>query len=178
MSSKYIFKLVVEESGKEIYSKPLSYEMVSSIVSNYDDNEENNDLFLIAAKHQASTVRENIAYKDKISEETLNLLINDKSIPVLRNLVRTESFKENASSSDIERLINLDVEIAQNIAGDVDSYQQADAGKIFSLLLGMEDPSILYSLANNYSTPKKVLKELANHSDPYVSSQAKRSLDN
>ena len=75
MSSKLLFKLVVEDDGKEIFSKPLSYAMVSSIVSDYDDNEENNDLFLIAAKHPASTVREYIACKDKISEETLNLYL-------------------------------------------------------------------------------------------------------
>jgi hypothetical protein len=177
MSKKLIFKLVIEDDGKEIFSKALSYEAVSNIASNYEDNVDNNDFFEIAAKHPASTVRENIAYKDKISEETLNLLMQDKSLPVLRNLVRTETFKENASADDIERLINLDVELAQNIAGDIDSYQQADAGRICSLILSMEDPSILSSLAGNYSAPKKILKELLNHADPYVAALAKRSLE-
>jgi len=177
MSSKLVFKLVVEDGGKEVFSKPLSYETVASITSSYEDAEESKDFFALVAKHPASTVRENVAYKDKISEEILSLLMTDKSIPVLRNLVRTEAFKENASAADIERLIHLDVEIAQNIAGDIDSYQQADASKLCAIILSMEDPSILASLAGNYSTPKKVLKELVNHSDPYVASEAKKRLE-
>jgi hypothetical protein len=177
MSSKLVFKLVVEDSGKEVFTKPLSYETVANIASSYEDSDESNGFFALAAKHPASSVRENIAYKDKLSEEILSLLINDKSIPVLRNLVRTEAFKENASAGDIERLIKLDVEIAQNIAGDIDSYQQADASKLCSVILELDDPSILASLAGNSSTPKKVLKELLNHSDPYVASEAKRRLE-
>jgi hypothetical protein len=105
------------------------------------------------------------------------MLISDKSVPVLRNLVRTESFKENASAADIERLIHLDVEIAQNIAGDLDSYQRADSNKLCSIILKMEDPSILASLAGNYSAPKKILKELVKHSDPHVASEAKKRLE-
>jgi hypothetical protein len=177
MSSKLLFKLVVEDSGEEVFSKPLSYETVANIVSGYDDADESNGFFALAAQHPASTVRENVAYKDKLSEEILGMLINDKSIPVLRNLVRTEAFKENAAADVIERLIKLDVEIAQNIAGDIDSYQQADASKLCTLILGLDDPSILASLAGNYSTPKKVLKELVNHSDPYVAAEAKRRLE-
>lgn len=177
MSSKLLFKLVVEDSGDEVFSKPLSYETVANIVSSYEDADESNGFFALAAQHPASSVRENVAYKDKLSEEILGLLINDKSIPVLRNLVRTEAFKENASAEVIERLIKLDVEIAQNIAGDIDSYQQADASKLCTLILGLDDPSILASLAGNYSTPKKVLKELVNHSDPYVAAEAKRRLE-
>jgi len=178
MSSKLVFKLVVEDSGKEVFSKSLSYETVANIASSYEDSDESNGFFALAAKHPASTVRENIADKDKLSEEILSLLIKDNSIPVLRNLVRTQAFKENGSADDVERLIKLDVEIAQNIAGDIDSYQQADASKLCSVILGLDDPSILVSLIGNCSTPKKVLKELLNHSDPYVASQAKKRLEN
>jgi len=177
MSSKLVFKLVIEDDGKEVFSEPLSYETLSNIASNYEDAEDSNKFFALAAQHPASSVRENIAYKDKISEEIMSTLIADKSIPVLRNLVRSEAFKENASAADIERLIHLDVEIAQSIAGDIDSYQQADASKLCAVILSMEDPSILASLAGNYSTPKKVLKELVNHPDPYVASEAKKRLE-
>lgn len=177
MTSKLIFKLVVEDGGKEVLSKSLSYDAVSSITSGFADIDENNDFFSLAAQHPASTVRENVAYKDKLSASTVEVLISDKSIPVLRNLVRTEGFKENASETEIERLMNLDVEIAQNIAGDIDSYQQADASNLCTIVLKMSDPSILASLAGNYSTPKKVLKELVKHQDPYVAAEAKRRLD-
>ena len=177
MSSNLVFKLVVEDGGKEVFSEPLSYETISNIASSYDDSKDSNKFFALAARHPASSVRENIAYKDNISKEILSLLKADKSLPVLRNLVRTVTFKKNASEEDIERLIRLDVEIAQNIAGDIDSYEQADAGKLCAIILSMEDPSILASLAGNYNTPKKVLKELVNNPDPYVALQAKNQLE-
>lgn len=177
MASKLTFKLVVEEDGNEVFSKPLSYEAVSNIVSNYEDEEGSNEFFTLAAKHPASSVRENVAYKDKISPEIMSILIKDSSIAVLRNIVRTESFKENAGPEDIERLIKLDVEIAQAIAGDIDSYQQADASKLCSLILALDDPSILAALAGNYNAPKKILKELVNHPDPHVANEAKRRLE-
>lgn len=177
MTSKLIFKLVVEDGGKEVFSKGLSYDDVASITSGFADIDENNDFFSLAAQHSASTVREYVAYKDKLSAPTVELLLGDKSIPVLRNLVGTEGFKENASASEIERLMNLDVEIAQNIAGNIDSYQQADASNLYAIILKMSDPSILASLAANDSTPKKVLKELAKHPEPYVAATAKRRLD-
>jgi hypothetical protein len=177
MSSKLVFKLVVEDGGKEVFSEPLSYETISNIASSYDDSKDSSKFFALAARHPASSVRENIAYKDNITKETLSLLKIDKSLAVLRNLVRTEAFKKNASEEDIERLIHLDVEIAQNIAGDIDSYEQADAVKLCAIFLSMEDPSILASLAGNYSAPKKVLKELANNPDPYVALQAKKQLE-
>ena len=42
-SEKIEFKLVIEEGGKQIYSKILSYESVANITSNYDDSSENID---------------------------------------------------------------------------------------------------------------------------------------
>jgi hypothetical protein len=97
MSSKLVFKLVVEDGGKEVFAEPLSYETISNIASSYDDSKDSNKFFALAARHPASSVRENIAYKDNISKEILSLLTADKSLPVLRNLVRTEAFKKNAS---------------------------------------------------------------------------------
>lgn len=176
MPDKLDFKLVIEKDGKPIYSQTLSYEIVASIVSSYADDSNNDDFFALAAKHPASTVRENVAYKDKISEETVNHLINDTSVPVLRNLSRSEAFKEHASHDVVEKLVKFDVEIAQNVAGDFESYQKANATKLCSALMSLPDPSISYSLASNYSTPKKLLKELQNHKDPYVASEARRRL--
>lgn len=177
MSSKLQFKLVIEEDGKQVYLKPLSYEIVANITSSYDDSIDNSDYFALAAKHPASSVRENVAYKDKMSKETLNQLINDSSVAVLRNLVRTEAFKEHAADDVIEKLVMFDLEIAQNIAGDFDSYQNANPTKLCATLMGLSDPSVSYALAGNYNSPKKILKELAGHSDPYVSSEAKRRLE-
>ncbi len=177
MSDTLEFKIVIEENGKSVYSNKLSYENVAIIVSNYEDNAKNNDFFALAAKHPATSVRENVAYKDKISEEIVNHLINDSSISVLRNLIRSEAFKEHASHEVVEKLVNFDIEIAQNVAGDFEAYQQANSTKLCTVLMALSDPSIAYSLAGNYNAPKKLLKELLNHNDPYVASEARRRLE-
>ena len=49
MSSEYIYKLVVEQNGKQVVTKALTYQMVGDITSSLDDNEENNDFFEVAA---------------------------------------------------------------------------------------------------------------------------------
>lgn len=177
MSKDLLFKLVVSESGKEKYTANLSYEAVSNIVSSFADNADSNDFFILAAQHAASSVRENVAYKDNLSAEVVEILSKDSSIGVLRNLVRSSAFRENATQVELERLIKLDTEIAQSIANNVDGFEQADTNKLAGLLATNEDPSVVASLAQNYSAPKKVLKTLVNHPDPYVASEAKARLE-
>jgi hypothetical protein len=177
MAKDLVFKLVISEAGKDTYTAKLSYEAVSNIVSNYSDNKESNDFFALAAQHAASTVRENVAYKDNLSADVVNVLSQDSSIAVLRNLARSSAFKENATQDLLDRLIKLDTEIAQTIASNVESFEQADVNKLAALLATHSDPSVVASLAQNYSTPKKVLKTLVNHPDPFVASEAKARLE-
>lgn len=177
MAKDLVFKLIVTNGGKEAYSANLSYEAVANVTSSFADNSENNDYFILAAQHPASTVRENLAYKDNLSSEVVELLSKDTSIGVLRNLVRSNAFKENATQAQLEQLIKLDTEIAQSIAGNVEGYEQADVNKLATLLAANDDPAVVASLAQNYSTPKKILKTLTTHSDPYVASEAKARLD-
>lgn len=178
MSAKLEFKLVVTEDGVEVLSKVLSYDAVSNIVSNASDNKDNEDLFVVAARHPASNVREYVAYKDHMPDSAMKLLSTDKSISVLRNLVRSQKFKEHATIEELEKLLLLDTEIAQSIAGDIESFVEADTSKLAALVATHSDPSVVASLAGSYSTPKKILKTLLNHTDPYVVSEAKGRLDN
>ena len=177
MPNDLVFKLVVTDSNKEVYETILSYEVISSIVSSYPDKEDSNEFFELAAQHSASVVRENVAYKDSLSIDVLNLLSKDKSIAVLRNLVRTNAFRENATQDEILDLINLDVEIAQTIANYVESFEKADINTLALALSKHDDPSVVASLAGNYGTPKKVLKTLVNHPDPYVANEARSRLE-
>jgi hypothetical protein len=176
MSKNLTFKLIISEDGSEKFSTNLSYDAVSSIVSNYPDNKESNDFLFFAAQHPASGVRENVAYKDNLNSDVLEILSADNSITVLRNLVRSNAFKEHVTQSELERLITLDTEIAQTIAYNVEAFEQADTNKLATLLTEHSDPSVAANLAQNYSTPKRILKILANHPDPYVASQAKERL--
>lgn len=178
MSKELVFKLVVSDSGKEKFSANLSFEMLSNIVSNFPDDKSSNDFLLLAAQHPASVVRENVAYKDNLSSEVLELLSKDSSIAVLRNLVSSGAFKENVTQEKLIDLIKLDTEIARRIANNIDSYEQADLSELATLISKHEDPSVVADLAQSYGTPKKILKTLLNHPDPYVSREARLRLEN
>ena len=124
MSSNIKFTLQATDDGKEVFTAPLSYDALANIVSNYPDHDDSNELFLLAARHPAATVRENVAYKDHLSLEAIDILAKDTSVAVLRNLVRSSAFREHATHEMLEKLINLDIEIAQSIANYIDSFKK------------------------------------------------------
>lgn len=178
MHSKIKFTVHASDDGKEVFTAPLSYEALANIISNYPDHEDSNDLFLLAARNPATIVRENVANKYHLSAEVVEILAKDRSVPVLRNLVRLSVFREQATHETLEKLIKLDIEIAQSIANNVELFQEADVVKLANLLAAHEDPSVAASLADNYNTPKKILKILLTHPDPYVANVAKARLGN
>ena len=177
MSSKFEYKLVITENGKEVLSKVLSYTAVSDILSNTGDSKDNVDLFTWAASHPASAVREYVASKDNLPESLVKKLSADKSIDVLRRLVNSKTYKEHASLDELEKLLSLDIEIAKSIASDIESFSEADTNKLCTIVAAHSDPSVVAILAGHYSTPKKILKSLLTHADPYVVSEAKGRLE-
>lgn len=177
MAPKLEFKLVVSENGNEVLSTTLSYEAMRNIISNASDNKDNSELFSLAAKHPAAEVREQVAHKDNLLPDAIELLSKDKSVSVLRNIVRTKKFKESASFEELGALLALDSEIAESIARDVEDYTEVDTNKLAQAIAEHPDPMVVAGLAGNYSTPKKILKSLLKHSDPYVVSEAKERLN-
>ena len=177
MAADITVKVVISEGSKEVLSTPISYNTFASVVSETPDSKGNQEFFAIAAKHLAQNVRENVASKDNLDKATVDLLSNDSSVNVLRNLVRTAGFKKYAKQDLLEKLIQQDPDIAQDIAGDRESYEQADANKIIDLIIKLNDPYVINSIASNYSTPKKILKILMAHPDPSVAFEAKKGHD-
>ncbi len=177
MANHLEYKLVVTENGNEIFSGNLSHEMVSPIISEYPDTAESADFFIVAAKHPASSVRENLADKENLPAEVLQALSADPSVSVLRNLVRGDGFKKFATQELLENLISRDVEIAQTVASWLTAYEKADTNKLAALLAAHSDPSVAASLADGWAMPKKILKNLLKHPDPWIACKAKQSLE-
>lgn len=176
MHSTLEFKLTVSEDGEKIYSRALSFEEVSSLVSSARDSKENEPFFAVAARHPASAVRECAASRDNLPDETVKLLMSDKSINVLRSLTRSRKFIQLASTEDLQRLSSIDTELAQNIACNVESFVEADTMKLAEFYAAHSDPGVVSYLAGNYATPKRVLRGLLKHSDPHVANEAKEQL--
>ena len=177
MKTKLVYKLVAYEDEKEILSEKLSFEILRVIISYLPDNFDQDPLYRLIAQHPSACIREEIANKDKISEEVCEILSKDNSVTVLRNLTRSNSFKEFGTYEILERLIKLDSECAENIASNIESYQQVDVSKLAELLFQHDDPRVLLSLANNYAAPKRILKNLAIHDDYAIANAAKKTLN-
>ncbi len=170
------YKLIVSNGKEVIHTSNLSYEALASVISSHPDTESSAELFEVMASHPAAYVRETVAYKDRLSHATVDILANDSSINVLRNLSRSAAFREHASFETVQKLLALDVEIAQNIANNLEGFEQCDMGKLATLLSEHQDLGVLAALAGTYNAPKKILKALAAHPDPYVAFQAKNTL--
>lgn len=181
MEKNLTFKLVVTDNDNAdcvISETKLPYDAVANTISYLPESKALNDFYKFAALHPAPNVRENIAYKDKISEEVFKILSEDKSISVLRSLTRSGAFKKYADETLVKKLINLDSECAQNIAGSLEELEHVDSDNVLNLLVSSRDPSIRYSMVNNYSTPKRILKMFLDDIDSQVSEEAKQRLEN
>lgn len=151
-SNNLSFQLVITEGDQTLFSTPVSYDAVANIISNTPNtnSQESDALFLIASKHPAASVREYVAGKDYLSKEVIEILSKDTSVSVLRYLVRTSAFREYADLESIKNMISLDVEVAQTIASEADSFDQVSASDIVAIVTDQGEPSVIAALDERY----------------------------
>lgn len=154
----------------------LGSQDLGNIVSNMSDQDTNAAVFNALAAHMASYVREQVAYKDNLNEATLDILIGDASVNVVRNAVRNQRARQSATTEQLVAAIARDVEAAENIAQSIESYENADIDKLAEVLMAHSDPKVRTALANNSSAPKKCLRALLKDSEPDTRLAAKSSL--
>jgi Asp-tRNA(Asn)/Glu-tRNA(Gln) amidotransferase C subunit len=172
-----IMKTTLMIEGKKKLSIEIGYDDLSSIVSSLPDSSDFEEVFNVLAAHPSATVRESIAGKDKINEETVNILASDSDAVVIRALVRSDAARDTLTTEQLIEMIKRDVDTAENIAGYVESYNNAEADDIAEALAQHSDPRVRNALAGNSSSPKKILKNLLKDEDPRVRASAKQSLE-
>lgn len=172
-----VMKTTLMIEGKKKLSIAIGYDDLSSIVSSLPDSPDFEEVFNVLAAHPSATVRESIAGKDKINEETVNMLAADSDAIVIRALVRSDAARDTLTTEQLIEMIKRDVDTAENIAGYVESYNNAEADDIAEALARHSDPRVRNALAGNSSSPKKILKNLLKDEDPRVRSSAKQSLE-
>ena len=142
---------------------------IESLVGSARDHVANTKMFVALAKHPSSSVRQAVAYKDKINPETAMALSNDSDLEVVRTIARNEIFKKIASEQVLKRLLEIgDRILSDTIATNLKYYENCDYDPIVEIILASKDPAIRLSIAENYDTPKRVLKKMANDPDPDV----------
>jgi hypothetical protein len=155
----------------------IGVDLLERIASNLNDNEENQLLFEELSKSSSAAIRSEIAYKDKINEETAKILLNDTDPKVLERILRNDIAKNIADMGVLQRIIDQNSEdVLKALADSIESFENISADVLANALLSKNNPSVDYSIASNYSTPKKILKQLLKHSDPDVVMAAKNSL--
>ncbi|MFN3456307.1 MAG: hypothetical protein ACK4Z8_01860 [Novosphingobium sp.] len=171
------YKLIIEIEGSAVFAEELGSEAVSGLIGRLPDTSENKELFGYLAKSASSEIRSDIACRDNLMEETVEYLSKDSSVDVRRRLSGQTPFREWASTELLLEYINADIECAKIIACSVGEYSNADTNKIAAELCKHPDPDVRNTLAGNWGTPKKFLKQLASDSDASVRSSAKQALD-
>jgi hypothetical protein len=157
----------------------VGVELTTNIASYINDNEVNQEIFHQLAQHSSSAIRKEIAYKDNISTETAELLLKDKDSTVLMNILRNQVTKELFTDDDFEYFLSFNnEELISDMIGYLDDYENlSDLNSCYAKIIDLENNYLTLQIANNYNTPKKILKKLLKHNDPDIVIAAKNSLD-
>jgi hypothetical protein len=167
--------LNVEVDGQSM-SYPIGVDLLRSIISSCSDTEANSTLFEIMAQHPAAGIRQEVASKEFLPENARARLSEDTEMAVLRNLCSNGKFRRFASENLVLELITKDKDCAEMIASWIEEFQNCDTDVLAEAFLSSTDPERRWFLANNYSTPTKVLKRLSADPDPGIAAEAKKRL--
>lgn len=166
-------KLIV--NGVEI---TVGIDLLKNIASNLSDNVENREMFHVLAQSDSASIRGEIAYKDSISEETALILLNDKDTTVLEKIIRNDMGKSIITEELLDVILNISNENTLiEIANNFESFENIDTEDTAKKLIDLKNPTLTLAIAENYSTPKKILKILAKDNDPDIANAAKKSLE-
>lgn len=171
------FSLLVQIEGGEEKRFEIGSEVLSQMSSSLPDASDSQEILHFLAMSPSSEVRSGIAYKDCLSQETVELLAKDNSIDVRRRLCGQTPFSEWATTEKLIEFINLDLDCARTIAGRINEYSNADTNEVAAVLRDHSDPDVRRALAGSWGIAKNIAKQLLNDADPDVRATAKRTLD-
>jgi hypothetical protein len=165
-------KLVV--NGVEV---ELNFSTLADISLSLSSSKANRAIFHELAKSDCADIREQVSTINSLDDETIDILINDTSIDVLRQMVDHGRAQCIVSQEDLERLIDTgDTELLCSIAKNVDEYDSCDIHLICLKLVKQRDPKVRESLADNENAPKVFLETLLQDEDAEVADTAQYTL--
>ena len=106
--------LGIEVDG-ESFGAELGHEAVESVLYYIPDTEENAGIFAALAKHPFPRVRERVAEKRNLDQETLMKLAEDTDPRVVASVAYSEGFKEEASLDQLKKIMEKEDEQYYNI---------------------------------------------------------------
>jgi len=156
----------------------LGIESMKDIVDSLADKREFQNAYHQMALSNIASIRADVANRDNISEETAKVLLIDKDNAVLENIINNEIAQSIATDEDIEHIMTYGSQYTVKIfVSTIESFENIDSMAIYTKLLEENNADIILSLAENYNTPKKILKKLAKNNDKDIAQAAKSSLE-
>ena len=159
----------------------LGHRELETIIFSLEDCERNKEISHELGKSKSSQIRTHIANNEYLNDETVDLLLKDSSVEVLRAIVSRDYTPSRMKKEDLERLIEIgDTELLIIIAGKISEYVDefgiCKMDWLCEKLITQEDPVIRYMLAENDYTPDHFLGKLTHDEDINVAEKAMRAL--
>lgn len=156
----------------------LGIDSIKELSSCLGEKPEFKDVFHQMALSEIAHIRENIAWKDKILEKTARLLLRDTDHKVLEQIVSNEVAQQIATDDDIDYIIEHSTQsVIKNLIENLSRFENIDIHRIYFKVLKSNNADILLTIAENYDTPKKILKQLLKHEDIDIARVAKERLE-
>ena len=156
----------------------LGHEELEEIAGCLSDSKKNRAVFDELAKSPSSMIRMNVSWNKAISDQTVELLLADSSIEVLRGIVQNNRSRWIITEEILERFIsNGDTELLCTVADEVGDFYECDVDVICEKLVHQKDPQIRCRLASNSDTPEEFIEELVDDEDMDVARAARKTVN-
>ena len=160
----------------------LGHRFLESICRDIPDIKENIKIFNILAKSTNYEVREYISRNDNLSNETIEILLNDISEVVVDNLLSNRDINKKISDEQLKVIIEKDnIKLLTTIGSNIDDFKSCNRCKHIKYFAKHPSAKVRYSLFNyNISDliTTETLVELSKDEDFDVSREAKKELKN
>ncbi len=153
-------------------------EFLQNMVSNIPDTPLYKELFHELAKSNNEEVRNDIAWKDSLSEKTIKILLDDKSEAVLDRILNNTNAQSIVTNKQLISFIDMgNTGVVKTIIQNLSDYEEIDIDEAVQHILDLNDPGLTLTLASGWNVPKKILKKLATLNDLDIAYAAKKSLE-
>ncbi|MDY6904066.1 MAG: hypothetical protein SWH61_05205 [Thermodesulfobacteriota bacterium] len=157
----------------------LGFDELIAVCDSLNDVSRHEHVFEELAKSDSLELKVSVASRRRISKNTVNLLIQDLNLDVLRALSKNRYAMQHFDRKAIRALIDSqDEDIYISIAEGLKDYAQIFNVECLCENLIQGGSAVKYILASNPETPVFFLTELAQDPDVSVSERAKRTLQN
>lgn len=155
----------------------LGADTLTDIVRMLPARQDASEVFEELAKYPFAKVREEVAAKSHLTDETVTLLAQDKNQAVLTALINNDEANPRIPASRIDELIAADDnEMLRVIFQNLQNMTQLDTARICHLFAIHKDAAMRLEVARSSDTDAELLHHLARDEDPDVRDAALTTL--